>query len=912
MDSRGTWKIRRHAADGDLPGDTETVDPANPDVAEENLDNPLPLNPEVEAPVIGRFAYMNDLMVMATNPKNQAMSLPSDVLNQIRQDVAMTFGMSYATGDPLSQLLIDVDASLALAGDNPKDGLHASRLDSLYEQMKSKYAQGNQELEGKFDAALALSKVSASGQDAQGKAISNEFARKVTVQLSSPNKQQMQASTWRIRTTKVSQNPDPLQAQPLNDNSDPLSTQPFQSLNDLKTKIVEMGRPQEGESSQDSIKRIYEKVFDMVGPEHEDRAKAALKSLYQFGVISELWSLFQEIGLAAPIDQEVIGEIMQTNPDLFNQEKETAKAAGLFLPDPSKGLYTMPEAGLTKTASGGVGGAGAGYPAYEYEGSNRMCPKIRGVVNTFICRYHCLDGLKIDDAQVLCGEALWRQAVMDKFSREYKNEDGEWVGGYLNKRFEIHRDDGGHPYQLKPGRRSAPLHEEAWSHEKRLVEMRKSEGAKRGYGPVSGERDDLYNFDQHKLLGGPKSSTLDAKKRDTIAKNASSSGTTRVAFSGDPEHPNMGIDPREGQDAGQFLPEHANQPMTEADVNEMILAGKAEQEDFQRMPNGMFMYKAPQQLAASKWSIKTAEPTRHGPRGFGKGHAPDCECEQNFTCKQCLQTSVDQNTADANTTPWVRDSKPYGYKEKKDEKKAFNLRRIAVDNGNPLMDGIDMGDKAKECTVCRKKFALEYKGNCDNVQSDALGNRRLCGGQLRTLDDGTIKEMTGAIDTPEFDLNIKASKDIEVRYAAGVFVASSMGKRAYGESPSQAVEKLAFQPSPGFASGKPEQPEPAPVDVEELEQELRYVPEEQEQEQVQQEQEPVATVDVTPTTEDVPMSEAPENPFEEMASDARPLPDPAKIEAAADPNVPGQDPAEGDTPAEKKRDQRDLDALFGF
>jgi hypothetical protein len=100
------------------------------------------------------------------------------------------------------------------------------------------------------------------------------------------------------------------------------------------------------------------------------------------------------------------------------------------------------------------------------------------------------------------------------------------------------------------------------------------------------------------------------------------------------------------------------------------------------------------------------------------------------------------------------------------------------------------------------------------------------------------------------------------------------------------------------------------VDVEELEQELRYVPEEQEQ--VQQEQEPVATVDVTPTTEDVPMSEAPENPFEEMASDARPLPDPAKIEAAADPNVPGQDPAEGDTPAEKKQDQQDLDALFGF
>lgn len=839
MEPRGTWKIRRLAQDEGDPG-TEPVDPANPDVAEENLDNPLPLNPEVEAPVIGRFAYMNDLMDMAMSPKNQAMSLPSDVLNQIRQDVAMAFGMSYATkDDPITQFLLDVYPALAPAGDNPKDGLHSSNLDVVYTQMKSKYAQGNQEVESKFDSALATAKISAAGQDEKGKAISNEFAKRISVQLSSPNKQQMQASTW--RKTRIAQ------VEPM-PQSDPLSSQPFQSLNDLKAKIVEMGRPQqEGESSQDSIKRVYEKVFDMVGPEHEDRAKAALKSLYQFGIVCELWSLFQEIGLAAPIDQEVIGEIMQNNPDLFNQEKETAKAAGLFLPDPNTGLYTMPEAGLTKTASGGVGGAGAGYPAYEYEGSNRMCPKIRGVVNTFICRYHCLDGLKVDDAQVLCGEALWRQAVMDKFSREYKNEDGEWVGGYLNKRFEIHRDDGGHPYQLKPGRRSAPIHEDAWNYEKRLQEMRKAEGAKRGYGPVSGERDDLYNFDQHKLMGGPDSSTLSAKPRDPIAKNASTNSaqkTAAIPF----DHPGMEMDSREGQDPSFLL--EPGRELTESDVNEAALAGLASKEDFitriDATGRKFFLYQPkanPGKQAFSKWSIKTAK------------------------------------------------------------KASFNLRRIAAAPNDAMNDYTDMGDKAKECLVCKKKFAMEYMGNCDNVQTDAMGNRKACGGQLRTLDDGTIKGMTGAIDGS--DIPIHASNDIEVRYAAGVFVASRMGQRAYGESPSKAVEKLAFKPSPGFAPGQPKTQDPG-VNVEELGDELRKEPEGQGEEIQGQEQvqAPMTTVDTTPTTDEVPMSKAPKDPF---TAPAAPPPPAAEIEASA---VSGPELAEGDTPAEKKKAEQELDDLY--
>jgi len=55
-------------------------------------------------------------------------------------------------------------------------------------------------------------------------------------------------------------------------------------------------------------------------------------------------------------------------------------------------------------------------------------------------------------------ETIWRNHIMDKYSRPYKNKEGKWVGGYLNKRFEI---DSNVPdtnnYQLKPGERRKPI-----------------------------------------------------------------------------------------------------------------------------------------------------------------------------------------------------------------------------------------------------------------------------------------------------------------------------------------------------------------------------------------------------------------------------------------------------------------------
>lgn len=108
----------------------------------------------------------------------------------------------------------------------------------------------------------------------------------------------------------------------------------------------------------------------------------------------------------------------------------------------------------------------------------RVCPKlpksVGRVVNTIHCRDRCLDSIFFDDdpKKVYCAEALWRRHVADKFSREFKNEDGKWVGGYINERFQVYYDDGGNPMQLANGERTRLPRPHQYSTERRLEEAR--------------------------------------------------------------------------------------------------------------------------------------------------------------------------------------------------------------------------------------------------------------------------------------------------------------------------------------------------------------------------------------------------------------------------------------------------------
>ena len=112
----------------------------------------------------------------------------------------------------------------------------------------------------------------------------------------------------------------------------------------------------------------------------------------------------------------------------------------------------------------------------------RVCPKLpysagKRVISTWNCREHCLDSIVLDDdpLRVYCAEALWRRHVMDKFSREFKDKEGKWVGGYINERFQVFHDDGGNQMELANEERTRKPRPHQYSIERRLSEGRGEE-----------------------------------------------------------------------------------------------------------------------------------------------------------------------------------------------------------------------------------------------------------------------------------------------------------------------------------------------------------------------------------------------------------------------------------------------------
>ncbi len=82
-------------------------------------------------------------------------------------------------------------------------------------------------------------------------------------------------------------------------------------------------------------------------------------------------------------------------------------------------------------------------------------------------------GLVVDDIWNIDYETIWRENVMDKYSRPYKNKDGEWVGGYIQKRFEVDKNiPETNNMQLKPGQLRRPILPEYGNTESRLQAAR--------------------------------------------------------------------------------------------------------------------------------------------------------------------------------------------------------------------------------------------------------------------------------------------------------------------------------------------------------------------------------------------------------------------------------------------------------
>lgn len=90
-------------------------------------------------------------------------------------------------------------------------------------------------------------------------------------------------------------------------------------------------------------------------------------------------------------------------------------------------------------------------------------------------------GLVVDDVWDIDYEKIWRGTIMDKYSRPYRDKEGNWVGGYINKRFEV--DSNVPPtnnYQLKPGQKRRPTPPEYGNTESRLQHARANDEVKGG------------------------------------------------------------------------------------------------------------------------------------------------------------------------------------------------------------------------------------------------------------------------------------------------------------------------------------------------------------------------------------------------------------------------------------------------
>jgi len=130
-------------------------------------------------------------------------------------------------------------------------------------------------------------------------------------------------------------------------------------------------------------------------------------------------------------------------------------------------------------------------------------------------------GLTLDDVWNIDYEAIWRGNIMDKYSRPYRDKDGNWVGGYVQKRFEVDKwIPEANNMQLKPGQRRKPRLPEYGVTEARLQANRAKDD--RGYGP---NPDTSKPFNWHEAskesnvktaIGFPSTTTVDGSPETSL------------------------------------------------------------------------------------------------------------------------------------------------------------------------------------------------------------------------------------------------------------------------------------------------------------------------------------------------------------------------------------------------------------
>lgn len=157
--------------------------------------------------------------------------------------------------------------------------------------------------------------------------------------------------------------------------------------------------------------------------------------------------------------------------------------------------------------------------------------KVDAFTGQLISDWHLIErnkgfGGKIDDVFNIDWEGTWRKNVMDKYFREYRDENGNWVGGYIESRFEVDRNVPPiNDYQLKPNELRKPYIPELSHTEARLEANRTKLNKERGYSPA--EKGSPFNWKE----ANAKTAQIESPQIKHELKTVNINGEEFVAFS---------------------------------------------------------------------------------------------------------------------------------------------------------------------------------------------------------------------------------------------------------------------------------------------------------------------------------------------------------------------------------------------
>lgn len=307
-------------------------------------------------------------------------------------------------------------------------------------------------------------------------------------------------SAFNLRQHKKAQMPQMLMPQaPVSQMSMPEQTErfPVENEGDFIAKFADdllAFNNNPGTPEYERARIAVEEIRAAVSPGFEEEANSVLEAIKQLDVTqrntaSDYLIRLYEVMIPPALTGDQAGSQME--PVMSEKNKDVLEGIVRFSLTDS--VLNNNKDAMMKTAADQFGQQYLLYGPTE----KRICPKLRGknlsvgdVVSEYTCRHHCLDGIVIDDNKTICGEALWRANAMDKYSREYVDEDGNIEGGYINKRFEVNRNvSEENKMRLKPGETRKPKPAAWGSTESRLQDMRSKEGQSRDYRPETNTGD---------------------------------------------------------------------------------------------------------------------------------------------------------------------------------------------------------------------------------------------------------------------------------------------------------------------------------------------------------------------------------------------------------------------------------------